>query len=281
MSVIDTFNILKAPEHGLNMLVEMKKTYPFIKENKLWKGFWSNRWMAATSIVLSAFLSVWLFDDLFPSHLDPIGLQGNISQELTDKNGIVGQTVRESRDGAISSGTKYTLLILLEVIIFHFSVSTLNIISDSESKPKLKEFINAEIRMIKIMFQSFFKGYAASIVLSILLGFIGMKTIGPFIMFFVYSYFIGYSFIDNYNEQFDIKIKTSLLKIRQHVGAAVVLGVVVNAIIFIPILGPFIAPFFGSVAATLYAYKYNVQLVPVTTKQNTKELKKIKKSGMV
>lgn len=282
MSIIDTFNIRKAPTHTINMLIEVKNAFTFIKENKLWRGFWSNQWIATLSLMLSAFLSVWLFDDLFPSHLDPVGFQSNISQELTDKNGIIGETIlRESKDGAISSGTKYVLLIFLEVIIFHFSVTTLNILSSGDAKPKFKEFLNAERRMIKILFQSFFKGYAANIVIGVLLGLIDMNMMRPYIMFFVYSYFIGYSFIDNYNEQFGIDIKTSLLKVRKHVGAAIALGVVVNMIIFIPLIGPFIAPIFGGVAGTLYSYKYNVQLVAVPTKMSKKEIKRIKKSGMV
>ncbi len=283
MSIIDTFNIRKAPRHAINMIVEVKNTFSFIKENKLWTGFWSNQWMSAVSLILSAVFSVWLLDDLFSSHLDPISFQSNISQELTDKNAIIGKTVlKDSTDGAISSGTKYVLLIFLEVIIFHFSVTTLNILSSGDAKPKFKEFLNAEKRMMKILFLSFIKGFAANLVItSILLNMLGLKSLGPFIMFFVYSYFIGYSFIDNYNEQFDINIKTSLLKVRKHLGAAIALGVVVNIIIFIPIIGPFVAPIFGGVAGTLYGYKYNVQLVSVPNKMSKKDLKRIKKSGMV
>jgi len=135
--------------------------------------------------------------------------------------------------------------------------------------------------MIKILFESFFKGYAANIVLPILLGLVGLKFLSPYLMFFVYAYFMGYSFIDNYNEQFNIDIKTSLLKVRKHVGAAVALGVVVNIIIFIPFIGPVFAPIFGAVAGTLYSYKYNVQLEVVPKQMSKKEKKKLKKSGMV
>lgn len=56
-------------------------------------------------------------------------------------------------------------------------------------------------------------------------------------------------------------IKDSLLKVGQHVGAATLIGVVVTAIMYFPILGPFFAPIFDEVAATIYSHKYQVQNV--------------------
>lgn len=171
----------------------------------------------------------------------------------------------ESTRGALTSGTKYILIILLEIIIFYFSVKTLGILTDRPTKPTFSEFIRAEKRMIKIMFLCFLKGIGASIVVSILLGIIGLNVISPAVMFVVYGYFMGYAFIDNYNEQFDHHIKQSQEIIRQHFGAAVTIGVVVSLLIYIPLLGPLFGPIFGSVSAAIYGNRYKVQhqLLPV------------------
>ena len=59
----------------------------------------------------------------------------------------------------------------------------------------------------------------------------------------------------------DINIKDGLLKVRQHVGAATLLGAVVTGLMYFPVVGPFFAPLFGAVAGTIYSHKYQVQKV--------------------
>ena len=183
-------------------------------------------------------------------------------QIYSEQGASVKKNIKEASKGeAISSGTRYLLLILLEVIIFHFSVKTLSLLTNNTKYPNFKDFIAAEKRMIKLLFISFIKGLLASIFLKVILSIFGLGNLTSFMMFFVYSYFMGYAFIDNYNEQFDINIKESLLKVRQHVGAATLLGVVVTGLMYFPVIGPFFAPLFGAVAATLYSHKYQVQKV--------------------
>lgn len=258
--MFDTFNIQKIPLHAVNMLESIIETIPFIRKNKLWKGFFENKWVATVSIIVSVLFSYWLMSDMFSTN--DIDLSGIDAADLSEQGESIKKNIKEASQGeAISSGTRYLLLILLEVIIFHFSVKTLSILTTNTAYPKFKEFIAAEKRMIRLLIISFFKGLLASIILGIVLSIVGLNDLTSFMMFFVYSYFMGYAFIDNYNEQFDINIKDSLLKVRQHVGAATILGVVVTALMYFPIIGPFFAPLFGAVAGTLYSHKYQVQKV--------------------
>lgn len=251
-SIFDSFNIVKIPLHALNMLECIFETFPFIKKNKIWKGFFNNKWVLAISILISILFSYWLLSDLFS--LNDIG--------SAEHGASVKEGIKDASKGeAISSGTRYLLLILLEVIIFHFSVKTLSILSGQDQDIKFREFVAAEKRMIELLFISFIKGAIAGVLVWVILGLMGIGFLSSFIMFLVYSYFMGYAFIDNYNEQFNISIKDSLLKVRQHVGAATLLGVVVSALIYIPIIGPFIAPLLGAIAATIYSHKYQVHKV--------------------
>lgn len=252
-SIFDSFNIIKIPLHAVNMLESILATFPFIKQNKLWRGFFENKWVLVFSLIISVLFSYWLLADfIFVNDVDTSTLS---EQGASTKEGIKNASKGEAR----SSGSKYLLLILLEVVIFHFSVKTLSILSGQKQEVKFKQFITAEKRMIKLLFISFIKGTIASIFIWIVLALIGISALNSFIMFFVYSYFMGYAFIDNYNEQFNISLNESLLKVRQHVGAATMLGIVVSGLIYIPIIGPFVAPLIGAVAGTIYSHKYQVQ----------------------
>lgn len=254
-SIFDTFNIIKIPLHALNMLESIFETFPFIKKNKLWKGYFENKWVLIVTLIISILFSYWLMTNLFFS--------GDIdSSNLSEHGASVKEGIKDASKGeAISSGTRYLLLIILEVIIFHFSVKTLSILTGQKQDVKFKQFMTAEKRMIKLLFISFIKGTVAGIFIWVILALMGIGYLSSFIMFFVYSYFMGYAFIDNYNEQFSISINESLLKVRQHVGAATMLGVVVSGLIYIPIIGPFIAPLIGAIAATIYSHKYQVHKV--------------------
>ena len=63
--MLDTFNIQKIPLHALNMLQSIIETVPFIRKNRIWKGFFENKWVATVSIIVSILFSYWLMSDIF------------------------------------------------------------------------------------------------------------------------------------------------------------------------------------------------------------------------
>ena len=180
----------------------------------------------------------------------------------------------EGKTQAISSGSKYLLIILLEIIIFHFSVKAVNALTGGNHKPTFKEFFAAERRMIILMFINFFKGVAAQAVISSILHVISLGFLAPIIMFFVYGYFIGYAFIDNYNEQYEKTIKESQYIVRKHLGAAVGLGVVISLLLYIPVIGPLFSPIFGGIAASIYGNRYQIQNDVTIIKKKKRKKKK-------
>jgi len=234
----------------------LKKTYPFIKKKKLWEGFFDNKWILFTSVFISLLFSYFLYHDT-------IRIIGLVGEWFDGTNGHGGETISEmkseSKIEAISSGTRFLMLVFLEIVIFHFCVKAVNILTNGNDKPTLAQFIKAEKRMIIIMGFSFIKWTVAHFIINTLLHMIGMGWSTRILMIFVYGYFIGYAFFDNYNEQFHKTLKESALIIKQHVGAVTALGVVVSILLYVPLLGPVFAPIFGGIAAALYGHKYHIE----------------------
>lgn len=234
----------------------LKKTYPFIKKKKLWEGFFDNKWVLFTSIIISLLFSYFLFHDI-------LRVFGLIGDWISGTNSHGGETItdiaKESKVEAISSGTRFIMLIFLEIVIFHFCVKAVNILTSNDEKPTLAHFVKAEKRMIIIMGLSFIKWTIAHFIINKMLHMVGMGWFTRVIMIFVYGYFIGYAFFDNYNEQFHKTLKESALIIKQHVGAVTALGVVISLLLYIPLLGPIFAPIFGAIAAALYGHKYQLE----------------------
>jgi thiamine transporter ThiT len=266
INFLKKFNLSEFIPQCLRTIQVFKETFPFIKENRLWTGYFDYKWIAIVSILISIAFTYVSYKNLVHNYFPQTEQTDSV---VTNMNADVQESIEdvkaEGKRGAFTSGTKYILIILLEIIIFYFSVKTLAILTDRPRRPTFKEFVKAEKRMIKIMLLSFFKGIGASIVVSMILGILGLSAISPFVMFAVYGYFMGYAFLDNYNEQFEHKIKQSQEIIRKHFGAAVTIGIVVSILIYIPLLGPLFGPIIGSVAGAIYGerYKIETELLPL------------------
>lgn len=257
--MLNSFNFSAFFPQIRTTLKVLKDTTPFIRKHKLWKGFFDHKWVLTMTILVSVIFSFIVYRNLIPS-IDPeqldLAVQAGLGPEMTE---MVDGAKSEGKKGAFFSGTKYLLIIFLEVIIFHFSMKTLSILTNGNRVLQFRDFVVAEKRMIKVMAVNFIKGVIVQALLFIGLSMIGMKVLSPFLMFFVYAYFIGYALLDNYNEQFARTIKQSQAIIRQHLGAAVTIGVLITGLIYIPLVGPIFAPIFGAIAAAIYGERFKIE----------------------
>lgn len=263
--MLKQFDIINAPFHFINGIKAIIATPSFIKENKLWTGFFEYKWIMLITITISLLVSFFLFDDLFISE-STNSLHAESTEIINTEELNVNQdnysttTIEEVKDnskkGAKSSGSKYLILVLLEVLIFHLSVRSLSVYTGESIKLKFLDFVKAEKRMIKLLFISWVKGIVAGIIISILLGIIGLGFLKSIIMFLVYSYFIGFAFFDNYNEQYNHNMKESLNIVRLHMGAAISIGIIITCILYVPLIGPFVAPIIGAVSAVIYGQNH-------------------------
>jgi hypothetical protein len=225
----------------------------FIRKNKLWVGFWKYGWVAKTLVFLAILLGlkflVTFVDWWNTLKMDDPG-------EAVASVGHLFQNVAfEGYEFLFVGGMKYTMLILLEVIIFHMSRGTLEILTGNTSDLSFNSFIKAQIRMIKVAVRSYVFEMVISVLISIAFGIFGaLDFLEPILEFAVHSYFIGFIVFDNYSEQFDLSIKESVRYARKYIGVCLALGLTTNVLLLIPIAGTIIAPLIVAVTVTLVMY---------------------------
>lgn len=157
----------------------------------------------------------------------------------------------EGYDLFIIGGLKYVILILMEVIIFHFVRRTLEIKTGQKLDTSIKTFISAQIRMIRVVIYSYFMETVMTIIAGIILKMFGFGGLKPMLTLIIQAYFLGFAVVDNYNEIYHMTIKQSARYTLQYATVALITGVVVYVIMMVPVAGSVIGPMLGAVVATL------------------------------
>ena len=261
----------------------LRSTPAFIKKHQLWKGFLDHKWIMIVTILIMGTLSVTLYYDVHDYFSPDEGININLDiptegfddgiQALEEAALISPENAKESLEAGkkslsdakdklednhkplFSGSYKFLILIFLEILIFHFAVGTNNILKNENRLLIVREFSRAQIRMIKIMAHKWIFGLIIYILVSILFGILGLSKLTNFIMFFVYAFFMGFAFLDNYLEQYHFSIKKSSKRIQSHFGAATFFGIIASAGMSIPVIGPILMPFIFAVAATIYGHE--------------------------
>ncbi len=281
-SHIDSSKIASQASMAWQVLLD---TPGFIKKHQLWKGFLDHKWIMIMTMVIMGTLSVTLYED-FVSYINAPdisdieipteGFEGGIEAlELAalDSPDEIRERLEEEKRSLIekkekleashkplfSGSYKFLILILLEVLIFHFAVGTNNIIKFQNRVLTVREFAHAQIRMMKVMAHKWIYGLLMYILVSIVCGILQVSFLTNFIMFFVYGFFLGFALLDNYLEQYHFSIVKSSKRIQSHFGAAITFGVFASLGMSIPVIGPIAIPFIGAVAATLYGHEMKME----------------------
>ena len=116
------------------------------------------------------------------------------------------------------------------------------------------QFLNDIMRSVAVTLRNFSLEF---VLIIILLGFSLIPPLGlilPFVLFFISTYFYGFSMVDYTLERRGIGISKSIKFIRNHSGSAMSLGTPLALVLLIPFLGSMLAGFIAIVsvvAATL------------------------------
>ena len=232
------------------------KAIPFIVNNRLWHGFWQYGWVTKLLLFFGIlaglkFISViinWLF--AAPPSSDSAFMEMGI---LLSELGNVGY------DFLFASSTKYLILILMEVLIFHASRTTIEIILQKKlPPPNLKVFIKAQIRMIKMAFYAFVMEAVFSVLIQAVLAIASVELIEPVLIFIVHCYFLGLVIIDNFYEQFGLGIRQSAKRARKYLGVGIAIGAILHLLLLIPLFGAVIGPLLASVVAAMVLYQVDI-----------------------
>jgi hypothetical protein len=230
-----------------------REVFPFIKKNKIWEGFLDYSWVIKFLLFLGALLSLkfaGVFNDFF-NQTSEQGISFNILGDL------IGDTLEEGYDLFKMSGFKYAILILLEVVIFHFARKTLEILTGEKAEANLSSFIKAQVRMFKVVLFAFVMETVFTILVNAGLSIFGLKLISSVVNFFIQCFFLGFVIIDNYNEIYHMSIKQSFKYTRQYIGVSIGIGIVIYVLMLLPLIGAALAPLLAAVTATITMHELN------------------------
>ncbi|MEM7104019.1 MAG: EI24 domain-containing protein [Bacteroidota bacterium] len=228
---------------------KLRAAYPFIRKNELWKGMDKYPWAISLLILIGMIVGIKFLTICF-------GWWGNLESTepmavASSLAGLFGDIFSEGYQLFFLGGVKYIILILMEVIIFHFIRKTIQTLTGEVQSSTLQDFINAEIRMIKVVIMAWFLETIIAFAIKIFLGIVGYDFLIPFAILTVQCYFLGYVVLDNYFEVIGKNIKESTQEIKKYAGLSTSVGVAMYILLFIPLLGAILAPVIGSVAASL------------------------------
>jgi CysZ protein len=172
----------------------------------------------------------------------------------------------------------YIILMLMSPVFAILSERTEEILTGNKYPFNADQMMRDVVRGVMIAFRNMFieLGYMITIfVLSFFIPVLG-GIIGTIILFFIASYFYGFSFIDYTNERRRLTLKQSVQFIRANKGLAIGNGFIFALAMFIPMCGTLIAGFVAIVsvvAATIATHK--IVDLSKNSHSNSKEKKKI------
>jgi len=257
----------------LYTLSSYPKAVRFTQTHKLWEGFWRYGWVSKLLVILAVvaglkFLSLifnW-FQQVDTS--DPLVMASSLGRFFSD-------VAAEEFEFLLSGGMKYIMLILLEIVIFHMCRRTFQILSRKNSDASLRAFIKAQIRMLKVALRSYVLETIIVAIINTSTGIFGFLEPMAFIaVIFVQAYFVGFTVIDNYYEQFGLTIKESTVESRRFLGVTLAAGLTLQLLFLIPVVGTLVAPILAAVAVTIVLYEITdfKHLTPVQSVAVEKEL---------
>ena len=226
----------------------------FIRKYKIWEGFWKYGWVSRILIGLAILLGL-KFIDIFWEFLEKFNNSEGISA-FVEMGQFVGNMAIESYSFLFTGGIKYVMLLLLEVIIFHVCRRCLEILNNQTIDLSFKNFMKAQIRMIKVVIRSYFMEMFYTVLLKIFFGIFGsFDFLESFLIFGVQCYFLGFLVLDNYLEQFKLSIKESVRYAKQYIGVSLAVGFVLNILLLVPIIGVIVAPIIAAITVSLVMYR--------------------------
>ena len=235
-------------------LFKMVAARRFIQEHRLWEGFWKYGWVSRFLVVVALLIGL-KFLSIAINWFQNFSA-GNPGQAFQSMGMLAEQFFTEGFGFLFSGGMKYAMLILLEVLVFHFSRRTVYILTGKDTDATFHEFVDAQVRMIKVGIYAWVMELIFTILFKVFFGIFGfIDFLQPACVFAIQCYFLGFAILDNYHEQFELTIKESSRYALNYVGVAAAAGLVAYLMMLVPVAGVIAAPILTSVAVTIVMYE--------------------------
>ncbi|OAV44610.1 hypothetical protein [Lewinella sp. 4G2] len=229
-------------------LLAFPRAWRFMWHNQLWVGLRQYGWVARGLLFFAVILGIYMISEAVDFYSDH---RNDAVQALfMSEDSLFLRLGRDAYDSLSEGSLKWVILILMEVVIYHFMRRTLAIVLNKqiEDAHTFKPFYHAQIRMIAV-------SVIALTVESVTLGILGSLSLGPAywpLSVLVSSAFLGFVIADNYNEQFNLSISQSMRDLsRNYVGICIGLGLPLFFMLKVPFLGALVGPLVTSVTAAI------------------------------
>lgn len=251
----------------------------FIRGHKLWLGLKEYQWVYRFLLLVASLAGLYLFFEIL-DYLDGHADAG-LGNALFSQEGFLYRFGSETMESVTDGALKWVILILLEVVIYHFMRQTLKIIAkkDVSDAHSFKPFLAAQKRMIAVSFMAYGIELLITEVLSgVFFGIFGFLIfLQPALVFLVKCGLLGYAITDNYCEQFGLKISQSFRYLRlNYWGIALGLGIPLYLFLKVPFFGAFLGPILAAVTAAIVMHELS-DLAKVGYQPSEKERKKLEK----
>jgi uncharacterized protein involved in cysteine biosynthesis len=214
----------------------------FLYEHKLWRGILRYGWVSKFLVVLAVLIGIKMLQVLrdwwSSAHFEDPELA------LSSVGSLLGEVATESYSFLFAGSMKYVMLVLVEVIIFHFSRRTVEILTAKPARADFQEFVQAQFRMIKVALRSWIMEIIAVAIIGVvfsLFNFLNIwginEVLKPALIFLAQSFFTGFAVVDNYNEQFRMPIRESFQVTKKLAGVSIGAGMVLQLLMPIPLVG--------------------------------------------
>ena len=229
-------------------LLTFPRAWRFMVNHRLWVGLRQYGWVARGLVVVGILVGLVMVGevvDWLNNHADQ-----PLSAMAFGTESLLWRWVEEAYESLSDGALNWVVLVLLEVVIYHFMRQTLRAIlqKDVEEAHKFKPFLNAQIRMIQVSFMALIlQEVLINIGDAVLPGMLeGIFSVA------VQSTILGYAIADNYNEQFELTIQQSLRHLKKnYLGICMGLGLPLFLLLKVPLFGTVLGPLVTSVAAAI------------------------------
>jgi hypothetical protein len=143
-----------------------------IRGRRLWEGIDRYGWVLRVLVVAAIIMGFYFLSEVW-SWLRTL-LNAHSLGEAISSMGIVASSVAREGYASFSSGLmKYIVLLLSEVIIFHFMQRSLEETQGKPIRTDFQTFLEAQIRMLKVVIRTWILELFVTIIISIGFGIFG------------------------------------------------------------------------------------------------------------
>lgn len=246
--------IWKPFDQFIHTLLAFPRAWRFIRHYALWKGLREYKWVFRTLLLVAFVSGFYLLKDILnwrENHQD-----ADVAALFVGSDSLLANLSQHTYQSFTSGGMKWVILILLEVIIYHFMRKAMHILlgKDMPDAHSLHPFLRAQKRMIIVSVVAFglemlLVNIGVGVFFGILfpLRFLKVPTI-----LLIQTGLLGFAIVDNYTEQFKFPIPASLKYVaKNHIGTAVGVGLPLFLLLKIPFIGTLAGPILATVTVAI------------------------------